>query len=65
MGETDCGENWVLIKWVGAMLDKSLIRFSVDGEDSSPSLLFDLIPNYGGVNEDNGNLLQKVLCTYC
>ena len=22
-------------------------------------------PNYGGGKEDNGNLLQKVLCTYC
>ena len=22
-------------------------------------------PNYGGSNEDNGNLLQKVLCTHC
>ena len=42
-----------------AMLSKSLIQFSV------PSLLFDLKPNYGGGNEDNGNLLQKVLCTYC
>ena len=26
-----------------------------------PSLLFDLRPNYGGGNEDNGDLLQKVL----
>ena len=41
------------------MLSTSLIQFSV------PSLLFDLKPNYGGGNEDNGNLLQKVLCTYC
>ena len=28
-------------------------------------VLFDLRPNYGGGNEDNGNLLQKVPCTYC
>ena len=27
--------------------------------------LFDLRPNYGGGNEDNGNLFQKVPCTYC
>ena len=29
------------------------------GEDCVPSLLFDLRPNYGGVNEDNVDLLQK------
>ena len=30
-----------------------------------PSLLFDLRPNYGGGNEDNGDLLQKVPCMHC
>ena len=30
-----------------------------------PSLLFDLKPNYGGGDEDNGNLLQKVPCRPC
>ena len=35
-----------------AMLSKSLIQFSVDGQDCVPSLLFDLRPNYGGGNED-------------
>ena len=44
-----------------AMLSKSLIQFSVDGQSSVPSLLSDLRPNYGGGNEDNGNLLQKDL----
>ena len=29
------------------------------------SLLFDLRPNYGGGNEDNGDLLQKVPCRHC
>ena len=43
-----------------AMLSKSLIQFSLDGRDYAPSLLFDLRPNYGGDNEDNGDLLQKV-----
>ena len=38
----------------GAMLIKSLIQFSVDRQGSVPSLLFDLRPNYGGGNEDNG-----------
>ena len=38
----------------GAMLSKSLIQFSVDGWGCVPSLLFDLRPNFGGGNEDNG-----------
>ena len=45
----------------GAMLNKSLIKFSVDGQGCIPSLLFDLRPNYGGGNADNGHLLQNVL----
>ena len=45
----------------GAMLNKSLIQFSVDGWGYVPSLLFDLRPNYGGGNEDNGDLLQQAL----
>ena len=44
------------------MLSKSLIQFSVDGQHCFPSLFFDLRPNYGGGNEDNGDLLQKVSC---
>ena len=32
----------------------------VDGWGWVSSLLFDLRPNYGGGNEDNGDLLQKV-----
>ena len=42
-----------------AMLSKSLIQFSVDGWSCVPSLLFTWGPNYGGGNEDNGDLLQK------
>ena len=38
----------------GAMLRKSLIQFSVDGQACVPSLLFDLRPNYGGGDEDGG-----------
>ena len=49
----------------GAMLSKSLIQFSVDGWVCVPSLLFDLRPNYGGGNEDSGNLLLKVPCRHC
>ena len=47
------------------MLSKSLIQFSIDGWGCVPSLLFDLRPNYGGGNGDNGDLLQKVPCTHC
>ena len=46
------------------MLSKSLKQFSVDGQGCVPSLLFDLRPNYGGGNEDNGDLLKKVLGTH-
>ena len=49
----------------GAMLSKSLMKLSIDWEGCVPSLLFDLRPNYGGGNEDNGDLLQMVLCTHC
>ena len=47
------------------MLSKSLIQFSVNGWGCVPSLLFDLRPNYDRGNEDNVNLLQKVLYTHC
>ena len=54
MGETgSCSDG-------RAMFSKSLIQFSVDGQSCVPSLLFDLRPNYGGGNENNGNLLQKI-----
>ena len=55
MGETDSAKLGLVL--LGrAMLSKSLIQFSVDGQGCVPSLLFDLRPNYGGGNEDNGNL---------
>ena len=44
---------------------KSLIHFSPDGQGCIPSLLLDLRPNYGGVNEGNNDLLQKVPWTHC
>ena len=46
------------------MLSKSLIQFSVDGWSCVISLLLDLRPNYGGGNEDNSDLLQKVPWMY-
>ena len=58
-GETEfCSDGW-------AMFSKSLIQFSIDGWGCVPSLLLDPRPNHGGRNEDNGDLLQKVLCTHC
>ena len=47
------------------MLSKSLIQFSLHGQSCDPFFLFDLRPNYGGGNEDNGDLLQKVPHMYC
>ena len=47
------------------MLGKSLTQFSVDGWGYVLSLLLDLRPNYGGGNEDNGDLLQKAPCMHC
>ena len=43
----------------GAMLSKSLIQVSLGGWGCVPSLLFDLQSNYGGGNEDNGDLLAR------
>ena len=48
-----------------AMFSNSLIQSSVDGQGCVPSLLIDLRPNYGGGNEDNGDLPQKVPGMHC
>ena len=56
----DWGEKLGLILMGRAMLSKSLIQFSFEGWGCVPSLLFDLRPNYGGSNEDSGDLLQNV-----
>ena len=53
------GRDWLrgilgLVLMVRAMLSKSLIQFSIAGLGCVPSRLFDLRPNYGGSNEDNG-----------
>ena len=63
MGETEGKLGLVLMG--GAMLSKFLIQFSVDGCHCVPPMLFELRPNYGGGNEDNGNFLQNVPCTHC
>ena len=63
------GRDWLwgklsLLLMGGAILSKSLIQFSLDGQGCVPSLLFDLRPNYGGGNGYNSDLLQKVLCRH-
>ena len=61
MGETDCGGSKLGLFLMGrAMLSKSFLQFSVEKRGCVPSLLIDLRPNYGGGDEDNGDLLQKV-----
>ena len=47
------------------MLSKSLIPFSIDGLGCVPSPMFGLRPNCGRGIGDNGDLLQKDLCTRC
>ena len=55
--------NQGLLALVGmAMLNKSLIQFSVDGWDCVPSLYFGPRPNNDGGNGGNGSLLKKYLC---
>ena len=48
-----------------AMPPKSLIQFFCWWLELCSLLVIYLGPNYGGGNEDNGNVLQKVPCTYC
>ena len=64
------GRDWLwrklgLVLMGRTMFSKCAIQFSVDGRVCVPSLLFDLRPNYGGGNEDKGDLLQNVLCMHC
>ena len=55
-----------LVLMGGTMFSKSLIQFSVDMLRKFCSLpVIYLGPNSGGGNEDNGDLLAKVPCTYC
>ena len=63
------GRDWLRGKldlvWMGrAMLSKSLILYCCWWVGLS-SLLFDLRPDCGGGNENNGDLPQKVLCMHC
>ena len=47
----------------GAILNKSLVQFSVGWQGCVPSLLLDLGPNSGGGEEDNGDFLQYCMHT--
>ena len=65
----DCAPSYTLgfsfVLGCGVSLFGGFQHSSVDGQGCVPSLLFDLRPNYGGGNEDNGDLFQKVPCTHC
>ena len=68
--ESSCWERLTeeklgLVLMGGAMLSKSLTQLSVNWWGCILSLLCNLRPNYGGGNEDNGDLLQKVPCMHC
>ena len=66
MGETDWLRGKLDFILIGrVMLSKSLIQFSIEGWGCVSSLFFDLRPNYGGGNEDNVDILQKVPCRHC
>ena len=65
MGKTDLRGKLGLVLMGRAMISKSLIQFSIEEWGCVPSLLFNLRLNYGRGNEDNGDLLQKVVCTHC
>ena len=63
--EAPDGRDWLmgkldLVLRGRAMLSKSWIQLPADGWGCVRSLLFDPRPNYGGGNEDNRDLLQKV-----
>ena len=64
------GRDWLwgklgLVLMGEAMLNKSLIQFSVDRRGCIPSLFFGLRSNYDRGNEGNSDLLQKDLCMHC
>ena len=64
------GRDWLwgnlgLALMAGAMLNKSLIQFSVDEWGCVRSLLFDLRPNYGRGNDDLPKGLSQDCCNQC
>ena len=63
-GETDWGKLDLVLMDRSCSV-KYWIQFSVDHQGCVPSMLFDLRSNYGGGNEDNGDLLQMVSCRHC
>ena len=54
MVENDCGGKLGLVLMVGAMVKKSLIKYSTDGWGCVLSVFFGLRSNYGRVIESNG-----------
>ena len=64
MAETDWGGNWVLFWWAGLRSVNLLTIFCWWVELCSLPAIY-LGPNYGGGNDDNGDLPQKIPCMYC
>ena len=54
-----------LVLMGGAMLSKYLIQFSAEWVELSSLPAIYLGPNYGGGNEDNGDLLRKFPWMHC
>ena len=52
------GSHFVFLHFF-SLFSESLIQFSVEGQGCVSSLLSDLRANYGGCNEDKGDLLPK------
>ena len=64
MRDTDWEGNWVLFWWVLPCLVNLNPVFCWWVELWSLPAIY-LGPNYGGGNEDNGDLLLKIPCMYC
>ena len=64
MRDTDWEGNWVLFWWVLPCLVNLNPVFCWWVELCSLPAIY-LGPNYGGGNEDNGDLLLKIPCMYC
>ena len=64
MGETGWAGSWVLFWWLGPCSVNLSSNFLLMGGAVFPPAIY-LGPNYGGGNEGNGDLLQRIWCMYC
>ena len=61
MEQSDWWGNWVLFWWAGPCIFNPIFCWWV--QLCSPPAIY-LGPNYGGGNEDNGDLPQKIPCAF-